>query len=1117
MKSGFAGSPENSGNGAGDRLAGLSPAKRALFERRLREAAASNEAIPRKTRTGPSPLSSAQQRIWMIDQLTPGTLAYNVPRAMRLRGAIDEDALQRALGAIVARHEILRTVYKVVEGNPAQVVLEAPVLEVRREDLGGLGDAYRAAAVEKLLIEDARRPFDLSRDMMLRATLVRLAEEDHVLLLVLHHIASDGWSKGVLLQELTALYGDFANGRPSSLPALPIQYADFADWQLRRLKRGELQKQVSFWKETLRGAPEVLELPADRARPAVQTYDGAKYVTWFPAELTQALKAMCQREGVSVFQALLAAFQILLGRYTGQSDVVVGTLVSGRCRPETEGLFGCFVNTLAVRGDLSGDPTLREMLGRARASALAAFDNQDVPFESLVAELRVPRDLSRSPLFQVGLTLDPPVRVPPIPGLIVEPFEVDLGVAKYELGLSISDDPGGLRAKVEYSTALFDELTIAQMVGHFQRLLEAMAADPGQRSSATSLLNESERSRIVHDWNDTAFEYPCDRCVHQRFEVKADQTPDALALKAGDETLTYRQLNNRANQLAHHLRARGVGPEVIVGVALERSAEMVVTLVAILKAGGAYLPLDPNYPRDRLAFMLEDSSASVLITRRRLAEQLPALKGYVLYLDSDPAVFAGDLVDNPVVAVTPENLAHMIYTSGSTGRPKGVQISHRALGNLLASMQWRPSLSAEDRLLAVTSISFDMAGLELFLPLMVGACVELATREMAIDGQALRRHLVESGATVMQATPGTWRSLVEAGWIEGKGFRAFCGGEALARELANCMLTAGASVWNMYGPTETTIYSLIGEVALEDGPVSIGTPIGNTQVYILDRNLRPVPVGVPGQIFIGGVGVARGYWNRPELTAERFIPDPFATTPGARLYLTGDLARYRRDGSVQYLGRLDDQVKVRGFRIELGEIEAVLGQHSSVGERAVLLHEFTPTDSRLVAYLVPREGVAPTTSDLRRFLGAKLPDYMVPAQFVVLDAMPRTPNGKLNRRALPAPEPLRPELEGSFIAPRNPIEEAVARSWADVLRIEKVGVHDNFFELGGHSLLAIRMMTRLRSALSVDLPLRSVFETPTVAGMADAVSRCLLDDASPDELALLLEEIGTFSPDASDQ
>jgi amino acid adenylation domain-containing protein len=901
------------------------------------------------------PASYAQQRLWFLNQLAPHSAAYNVPAAFRLTGPLDAEALERALDEVVRRHEALRAVFALVEGKVVQVVSpSAPALRVGRTDLQTLPEVERRARALRLAAEEARRPFDLARWPLLRARLLRLGAEEYVLLVTMHHIVSDGWSTGVLIQELAALYEAFRDGRPSPLEELPLQYADFTLWQQEWMSGERLEEQLSYWREQLAGAPPVLELPADRPRPAVESYQGASRPFALPASLAESLRALGREQGATLYMTLLAAFQALLHRYTSQPEIVVGTPIANRNRAETERLIGVFINTLALRGDLSGDPSFGELLRRVREAALGAYAHQDVPFEKLVEELQPERALSRSPLFQVMFILQNAHALTfQLPGVTITQLEVENATAKFDLTLVMQEEPAGhLTGAFEYNTDLFDAATVERMVSHFETLLRAAAADPDRRVSDLPLLTAAEQELLLGGWNATAADYPAGECVHRLFEAQAARTPSEVAVVCGDARLTYAELNARANQLARHLRQRGVGPEVLVALLVERSVEMVVGLLGILKAGGAYVPLDPQYPQARLALMLEDACVSVVLTQERLIGLLPSGAAGVLRLDSDWPSVAEQSAADLAEAAAPENTAYVIYTSGSTGRPKGVQIPHRALINFLHSMRARPGLSARDVLLGVTTLSFDIAGLEIYLPLLVGARLVLAPREAAGDGGRLLGLIEEHGVTLMQATPSTWRLMLEAGWSAGGRVRALCGGEALPPELVGGLLERAAELWNMYGPTETTIWSTVHRLDAADGPVLIGRPVANTQAYVLDARLRPAPVGVAGELYLGGEGLARGYLNRPALTAEKFIPNAFAAEPGARLYRTGDLARWRADGTLECLGRVDEQVKVRGFRIELGEIEAALLGHEAVKQAVVTAREDTPGDRRLVAYVV---------------------------------------------------------------------------------------------------------------------------------------------------------------------
>ncbi|HEX5715840.1 MAG TPA: amino acid adenylation domain-containing protein, partial [Thermoanaerobaculia bacterium] len=984
--------------------------------------------------------------------------------AVRFEGPLSPAALERAVTEIIRRHETLRTTFTLSGGQPVQAISPPQQFNLPVVDVQGMEE------VRRLLLAEVREPFDLVNGPLWRLRLLKLAPGDHVVLLTMHHIISDGWSMRVLVRELAALYGNAAD---TALPPLPIQYADFAVWQRKELA-GEAQ--LGWWREQLAGELPVLELPLDHPRPPVQTFRGAKLPVTLPAE---ALRNLARGQGATLFMALLAGFLTLLHRYTRQTDLVVGSPVAGRNRSEIEGLIGLFINNLPLRADLAGDPAFTELLSRVRETTVGAYAHQDLPFEKLVEELKPRRDLARSPIFQVMLSLETAASEKQSAGdLILTPLEADIGASRYEWTFFLIDQGDGIGGALEYNTDLFDEATVRRMVGHWTRLLEAAMDEPGERISRLRLLSGEEEQQLLVAWNETARGYALDRPVHALIAEQAVRNPDAPAVTCEGETLSYAELDGRANRLAWRLRELGVGPEVPVGIYLERSLDMSVALLAVWKAGGAYVPLDPAYPRERLAYMLEDSGAPVVLTEASLLPTVPESAARAVCLDG-----MEESAEDPGVPVFPESLAYILYTSGSTGRPKGVQIPHGALVNFLESMRERPGLGSSDRLLAVTSLSFDIAGLELYLPLLAGAEVEIASRALAADGPRLLSHLSE--ATVLQATPSTWRLLIDAGWQGGSNLKALCGGEALPPKLARDIAIRAGSLWNMYGPTETTIWSATRQVGPEvaEGPVPLGKPIANTTIYVVDPHLRPVPTGVPGELLIGGTGLARGYFGRPDLTAERFIPDPF-TVLGARLYRTGDLARWLASGELEFLGRLDHQVKVRGYRIELGEIEAALEQHPAVRAVVVIVREDAPGDQRLTAYVV---GPAPS-GELRRHLRASLPEYMVPSAFVVLPKLPLLPNGKVDRKSLPAPEAERPELAAPFIAPKSRLEGVISEAWRSVLGVERVGVHDNFFDLGGHSLLMAQVHHKLRESLPDDLGSRlamvELFQYPTIAALA---------------------------------
>ena len=1425
-------------------------------------------AIVPVARDAPLILSFAQQRLWFLDRLEPGNPFYNVAAAVRLRGVLDVDALSASLNEIVRRHEVLRTCFVVVDGAPAQVIAPELLLTLAATDLGGLEPGECENRVFALAREEAGAPFDLSTGPLIRASLIRFEASEHIVLLTLHHIVSDGWSLGVLVRELGRIYEAFVAGRSAALPALPVQYADYAAWQRQWLSGEVLKRQLGYWTDRLSGATGVLDLPTDHPRPAVQSYRGASRSVALPRELTDRLIALGRDRGATLFMVLLAAFQVLLSRWSGQQDVTVGTPIAGRARAEIEGLIGLFANTLALRTDLSGDPRFDELLGRVKETALGAYAHQDLPFEKLVEALQPARDLSRQPLFQVMLILqNVPVETVDLPGMRLLPLRLESATARFDLTLTLREDGDGLAGWLEYATDLFAEATIDRFLGHFRVLLEGIAAAPEMRLSELPLLTAGERHQLLEEWNDTTAAYPRDRCLHELFAGQAARSPDAVAVVCEDARLSYGELERRANQLAHHLRTLGVGPDVIVGLHLERSLDMVVGLLGILKAGGAYLPLDASYPRERLAYMMADARVRVLVTQADLAGALPGHAADLVQVDTDRAAIARQPETAPVNRTHPDNLAYVIYTSGSTGKPKGVMIAHAQVTNLLTSVTLELGLAASDRMAAVTPLSFDIAGLEVYAPLLLGAQLEIVPREVALDGARLGRHLQATGATTMQATPATWRLLLEAGWRP-RSLKILCGGEALQRDLADDLAAASAFTWNLYGPTETTIWSTIYRFSEREHGIPIGRPIGNTRVYVLDENLRPVPVGVGGELFIGGDGLARGYVRHADLTAERFVPSPFGV--GERLYRTGDLARWRTDGNLEFLGRIDHQVKVRGNRIELGEIEAALLEHTGVRQAVVVARDEAGVGKKLVAYVVdahdapsatqspmqfglfyfaegedgstddryrlylegakradrlglsaiwtperhftevaaaypnpsvlsaalamvteriqlragsvvlplhhavrvaeewavvdnlsrgrvgvsfaagwvpddfvfapkayanrhevmlegieqvrrlwrgetvllrngvgkdvpiqmlprptqaelpiwltaalnpkafedagalgvnvltalltqtvselaekialyrkarmahghdPAKGIvsvmlhtfvaetdeaafqvvrrplsnylrshadlvervlkewspaspirhddidqliplslerylsassligSPATClrmvrrleeigvdeiaclidfgvetdaalahlehlrtlmeqsrtmrppvDLRAHLRRWLPDHMIPSAFVRLDALPLTPSGKVDRKALPTPD-AEAVTRKAYVAPRTPQEATVAGIWAEILKLDRVGVHDNFFELGGHSLLAMQMMARLREALGVELPLRSLFEAPSVAELARHVetATAAVTQAKSAQLSSIVEKItaqvGSMTPD----
>ncbi|QRN99308.1 amino acid adenylation domain-containing protein [Archangium violaceum] len=1040
--------------------------------------------ISRVSREGPLPLSFAQQRLWYLHQLAPGNTAYNNPSAFRLTGTLDVGVLQAALDELVNRHEVLRSTFTLSEQGPVQVIHPPRTLPMPLVEVTGETPEAREAELLRLCREETCRPFDLEHGSPFRALLLRLQPEEHVLCLVMHHAVSDGWTSLVLAGEMSALYTAFASGRPSPLSPLPIQYADYAAWQRRWLQGPVLEAQLDWWKEQLAGVPP-LELPVDRPRPAVQSHAGAWHFFSLPKALSESLLTLGRREGATPYMTLLALYQLLLHRYSGQEDFAVGSPVAGRTRPETEVLIGCFVNTLALRARLSGSPTFRELLGRVKRDALGAYAHQETPYESVVEALRLPRDLSRSPLCQVMMNLhNTPEVKGALPGMKLGGVEVSPEASKCDLALEAWETREGLRCRFEYATALFEPATVERMAAHLVSLAESVVSAPDARVGELPWLTEAERRQLLVEWNETAVEYPRDTCIHTAFEEQAARRPEAVAVEFGERKLSYRELDERANQLAHVLRAHGVGPDVRVALCLERSVELVVSLLAILKAGGAYLPLDASYPAERLAAMLEDGGSGLLLTSRGLRERLPAgdvpcLLVEELELESQPR-------RAPESGVGARNLAYVDFTSGSTGRPKGVAIEHRSVLRLLMGVDYA-RLGPEETFLLIAPISFDASTLEVWGPLLHGGRLVVFPPESPSDVELLGQVLERHGVTTLHLTAGLFTQVVDGRMEILRGVRQLLtGGDVVsAPHVRRVLEELSIPVTACYGPTEGTLFTSchrMVEVAQVGTAVPIGRPIGNTQVYVLDGAMRPVPVGVVGELYVGGDGLARGYLSRPEQTAERFVPDPFGAVPGERLYRTGDSVRWRADGVLEFLGRRDEQVKVRGFRIELAEVEGALLAQPEVKEAVVVARGEGAGDKRLVAYVVGH-GARVDVAGLRGALGTRLPEYMVPSAIVVLEALPLTANGKVDRKALPAPDSARPELAREYVEPRTEVERVLAEVWAQVLGLRRVGARDNFFELGGDSILSLQVVARARKR-GLEVTPRQLFQSQTVAELA---------------------------------
>jgi aspartate racemase len=1076
-----------------------------------------------------APASYAQQRLWFLHQLEPESGAYNMLSAVRIRGRLDVPMMERSLTEVVRRHETLRTGFVVVEDQLMQVISLKAQFQLGRIDLSHLPADERDAEVRRLALQTTNASFDLERGGLMRAVLMRLDADDHVLCVVMDHIISDGWSIGVLIGEALALYPAYCEGRPSPLPELEIQYVDYAQWQNEWLSGEVREEQLSYWKRQLASPLPVLELPTDRPRQPIQTNHGASEHFTLTKDLSEAVRALSQQRGTTTFMTLLAAFQTLLQRYTGLSDILVGTPIAGRSRPETESLIGFFVNTLVMRSDLSGDPTFTELLARVREVALDAHAHQDVPFEMLIEELQPVRVLSHPPLFQVMFVLEnAPMPRMEVAGLSLEPMDIETGTAKFDITL-VFDEGEQLTGFWEYNTDRFDQTTIRRMSEHFLRLLEAVVTNPEQRLSQIPLMNAAERHQLLYGYNLTTTDFPRDSSIQQLFEQHAATSPAALALIFDQGSLTYGELNERANQLAHHLRHLSIGVETPVGICAERSPELIIGLLAILKAGGLYVPLDPATPQERLSFMLRDTQVSLLLCDEALRHTF-AGEASVQVVSLQQALTEAERESslNPQPAVSAQNLAYVMYTSGSTGTPKGIGISHRSILRLVCQSAYA-HFSPEETFLQLAPISFDASTFELWGSLLNGARLALmpaAQPSLEELAAALERYQV----TTLWLTAGLFHQMVDSQLAALGGLhQLLAGGDVLSVQHVERVLRELPAVRliNGYGPTESTTFACCHVMGVDGervvgASVPIGKAIANTQLYVLSEEMQPVPVGVPGELYIGGDGLARGYLNRAELTAERFLPHPFSTQTGARLYRTGDLVRYLPDGNLEFLGRIDTQVKVRGYRIELGEIEAVLLSHPAVRAAVVVAREEEAGDKRLVAYLVGEtESVA--VIELRGYLKEKLPEYMIPSAFVMLDELPLTANGKVDRRALPAPERGRVEAGTEYVAPRTEVEEILCGIWAEVLGVERVGVDDNFFELGGHSLLATRVVTRLSGAGYRELPLRSLFEKPTVAELAILIEQTRQPQASePVEMikaqprgrkkaAHLLETIGQLS------
>ena len=1073
-------------NTLSERIASLPPDKRELLERRLgakKNAPADERIQPRVRPENAAPLSFAQQRLWFLDQLEPGLSLYNLPFAFPLNGRISVPVLERCFNEIVRRHEVLRTTFSTEVGRPIQVVHPEMRIALPVIDLTDQRPEDRETEAARLAALEAATPFDLRTDAMVRASLLKLGETRHVMLVTMHHIASDGWSLGVFFRELTALYEAFSRGMPSPLPPLAIQYADFAVWQRSRLQGARLEKLLKYWLSRLAGAPAVLALPSDRPRPEIQDFRGAAYAVNIPKRIVDAAKRVAREADATLFMALLAAFKTLLFRYTGVTDLVVGSPTANRTRVELEDLIGFFVNPLVLRTDLSGNPSFLEVLGRVREVTLEAYAHQELPFERLVEEIQPERSLSHNPLFQVAFVLQN-IEKDAAAGPGNDSPQFRLGTSKFDLTLSATETTDGVTALFEYDSRLFDQPTIAQLAGNFCALLDEVSSEPGREITAVLILEESRRRQLGGEATQSV--RPKYSLVHEMFEAQAKRTPNNTAVESMGESLTYDELDRRANRVARTLRQRGLLTGDVVGICVERSFEMIVAVLAVLKAGGAYLPLDPAYPPDRLEYMLDESQTKLILTREELRSCLPIRSRDAVCLIGDWGVSA-DVSAEKVTLDPPPELAYVIYTSGSTGRPKGVMVAHAGLCNSIEAQERFFQLDESHRVLQFASLNFDASIFEMIMAWHCGATLCLAPQPELMPGNPLARFLREQRISLMVIPPSALEVVPATPLPDLRVVVA--AGEACPATLVS-RWASGRRMFNAYGPTEISIWCAAAQCEDDGLPPPIGKPILNARAYVLDHSLQPVPVGVPGELYVGGPGVARGYLGRAELTAERFLPDPFVNVPEARMYRTGDRVRWRADGQLQYLGRVDRQLKLRGYRIELGEIEHEMLQHPGVIAAAADVAGGPSGNPVLTGYLVERPGSRVDPAELREMLRRKLPKYMVPAGFVRLETLPLNSSGKLDRHAL---QRLQAHADGglnkNWVAPTNETEETIAQIWASVLAVDRIGIHQGFFDLGGHSLLATRVTSRLSEAFAIDLPLRAIFEFPTVAELAREVEK----------------------------
>lgn len=1010
--------------------------------------------------------------------------AYNEPFKLELQGPLELSFLKQALRSVLGRHEAFNLRFS--PSGDYQQLATAQEIALPLTDLSALGDDAQTAALEAAFTAAGSTPFDLVNGPLTRIQLFKLAPDHHLLLFATHHIICDGWSWNLLLQEIGRVYSalqqqtTYQHGRA-------IPYRQYVLHEVAQQTDPAIEQSYQFWLDQFAELPPVLELPTDRPRPPVKRYHGRTVTHHFEAEVYGAIKKVAAEQRVSLFTLLFASFNLLLTRLSNQNDIVMTIPSAGQLAVGAKGLVGHCVNLLPIRSTIDPQSSFKQLLQQTSGRVLDAYEHQACTLGGIIKRLQMSRDASRTPLVEINFNLDRDEAGVSFAGLTTTITQTPKQAAVFDLFFNLNETANGLMVDCDYNSDLFDETTIKRWIHYYETLLIGIAQKPHGRLADLPLMPSQELHKLLNEWNNTTAAYP-DQTVTQLFEQQAADTPHATAVECGAKTLTFAELNQQANQLAHHLQTVGIGRGSLVGISLTRSEQMLISLLAVLKTGGTYVPMDPAYPASRLAHMAEDAQLVLVLTESQLRDELPLAAVPMLCVDQEWPQISQQPTTNLNVPFDPEQLAYVIYTSGSTGKPKGVQIPHRALTNFLCAMQKTPRLTAADTIINVTTLSFDIAALELYLPLITGARLILIPQETAADGFALAHLLAEKAITVMQATPTTWQMLLEAGWHGQPNLKMLCGGERLPQPLARQLLATGGELWNMYGPTETTIWSSVAQVTAEDDTITIGGPIDNTQLYVLDDYLQPLPVGSVGTLYIGGDGLAQGYLNQPELTAKRFVAHPFGN---GRIYNTGDRARYGADGRVECLGRVDYQVKIRGFRIELGEVEAALSQHPAVQSCVAVVREDHPGDKRLAAYIIVNRGYTPTEPELRDHIRTQLPEYMIPANFMLLEEFPLTPNGKINRLELPSPQPTTHQAPIKNIAPRTENEKAIAQIWAEILRVPQVNVHDNFFELGGHSLLAVRVINRIREVYEIELSMTTLFEAPTLATLCQRLEALL--------------------------